>query len=59
MLYVSPDDMAKPSLHLRVASDPVSRSAPLMLALAGMFGRPQNAMQRKESKDKGHICTCK
>ena len=50
--------MAKPSLHLRVASDPVSRSVPLMLALAGTLGKPQNAVSRKEYQDKQGPCTC-
>ena len=50
--------MAKPSLHLRVASDPVSRSVALMLALAGILGNPQNAVSRKEYQDKECPCTC-
>ena len=50
--------MAKPSLHLRVASDPVSRSVALMLALAGMLGRPQNAVAERNEQDKECPCTC-
>ena len=52
--------MAKPSLHLRVASDPVSRPVASMLALAGMLGKPQNAVSRKEYQVKeAHVLVYK